>query len=410
VKKFFAWTSILALVFAVAAPHAANASSSTKDFSGSTEYHLVPCLTATELDCVESFGFINKAGQYVPATATVDQPMPAVGQNDNPVIYQQSHWSAQVDGKLATADLDVPLQSPKYVIFKNSDGSPHYGASLRPWVNSPDLLNTHVRLKIRTSFLIPQNVQLVAEDSDFSQTAISGGNLWMFEGKGTPVSNYTTDWQAANKRDFSAPADMDTSTLHFIIHHGDPDLTRGYWPAECGDKGYTVQAFNSNSAGSPFWNAQNKSLDFAIQSPHTMASGAPNLGFFKLWTTDAFIDCKWPGNTLSKSPQIEVRVVSEDGVTQVSTNQVSHKDGKIFVFASGFHYSSPTIKLVAVGDSAPVSSGSQSTPTPTSTPAPTASAKPAKPSVTTIKCLKGKTLKKVSAVAPKCPAGFKLTK
>jgi hypothetical protein len=141
-----------------------------------------------------------------------------------------------------------------------------------------------------------------------------------------------------------------------------------------------------------------------------MASGATNIGFFKLWTTEAFIDCKWPGNTLSKSPQIEVRVVSEDGVTQVSTNQVSHKDGKIFVFASGFHYSSPTIKLVAVGDSAPVSSGSQSTPTPTSTPVPTAPAKPAKPSVTTIKCLKGKTLKKVSAVSPKCPTGFKLTK
>jgi hypothetical protein len=401
-KKLIAAAAAIALVFSVTGAQVAMASNTAKDFSGSTEYHLVPCLTATELDCVESFGFINKAGEYVSAKSTIDAPSSGMGQNDNPINFQQSHWTAQVDGQLATADLDVPLQSPKYVIFKNPDGSPHYGASLRPWINSPDLLNTHVRFTIRTSFLIPQNVQLVAEDSDFSQTKIPGGNLWMFEGRGTPVSNYTTDWQAANKRDFSAPADVDSSTLHFIIHHGDPDLTRGYWPAQCGDKGYTVQAFNSNSAGSPFWNSQNQSLDFAIQSPHTKASGAANLGFFKLWTTDEFIDCKWPGNTLSGAAKIEVHVVSEDGVTQVSTNQVSHKDGKIFVFASGFHYSSPTIKLVAVNDSAVTPTTPVKTPvaTPLTTP------KPIKPATKTIKCQKGKTVKKVTAVAPKCPKGF----
>ena len=387
-RKVAAATAALAMFFALAHPHAATAIGASKDFSGSTEYHLVPCLTATELDCVESFGFISKSGEYVGATATVGTAFTGSDQNGNPVIIQNSHWSATVDGAMKSADLDVPLQSPKYVIFKNPDGTSHYGASLRPSVNAQDLLNTHVRFKIRTSYLIPQNVQLVADDSDFSQTTIPGGNLWMFEGKGTPVSNYTSDWQLSNKRDFSAPADVDTSTLHFIIHHGDTDLSRGYWPAVCGDKGYTVQAFNSNSAGSPSWNAQNQSLDFAVQSPHTMASGAPNLGFFKLWTTDSFIDCKWPGNTLSKSAKIEVRVVSEDGLTQVSTNQVSHKDGKIFVSASGFHYSAPTIKLVAAD-------------------APT---KPTKPVTKTIKCVKAKLIKRVTAVAPKCPKGYTLTR
>jgi hypothetical protein len=62
----------------------------------------------------------------------------------------------------------------------------------------------------------------------------------------------------------------------------------------------------------------------------------------------------------------------------------------------------------------PTPSPSQSTqPTPTSSPSQSAkpavvtSKKPTPPRKTTITCLKGKTAKKVTAVKPKCPAGFK---
>ena len=390
-KKTISALAAIAFAFSISGAVSAQAAGTAKDFSGSDEYHLVTCQSAAELDCVESFGFLDSKGTYVPAEATTTPVTEMVGQNGNHVHMQFTDWSATVDGATKTARLDVPLQSPKYVIFPNPDGTSHYGASLRPWVESNDLLNTRVRFKIRTSYLIPQNVQLVAEESDFSQTKIAGGNLWLFEGKGTPVSNYTSNYEAPDRNNFSAQADVDTSTLHFIIHHGDTDLSRGYWPAECGDKGYTVQAFNSNAAGSPSWNKQTDSLDFAIVSPHTKADGSPNIGFFKLWTTDAFVNCKWPGNKLTSSPKLEVRIVSEDGVTQTSTNLVTHKDGKIFVSAAGFHYSKPIIKLVPVEESG--------------------TAKPvAKPTKKTITCIKGKATKKVTGTAPKCPTGYKLKK
>ena len=399
---------LLGLVISLSGMAPVSAAPQQMDFSGSDEYHLVQCETESELDCVDSFGFIDSAGKYVPATGKLQPGTDFIGQNGNHIHQQWTNWSATVDGKLKTATLDVPLQSPKYVIFKQPDGRDHYGASLRPDVHAPDLLHTEVRFKVRTSYLIPQNVQLVAENSNFSQTKIAGGNVWMFQGKGTPVSSYM-DYSAPDKQDFSAKADVDFSTLHFIIHHGDPDPSRGYWPAICGEKGYTVQAFNSNSAGSPSWNAQNQSLDFAIQSPHTKADGSANFGFFKIWTTDEFIDCKWPGNTLSSSPRLEVRIISEDGEAQTSINEVLHKDGKIFVSASGFHYSSPTIRLVPAGAEAPVVAVPSASPS--ATPTPTAS-KPsvAKPKLITISCIKGKAVKKVTSKAPKCPAGFKLKK
>jgi hypothetical protein len=385
-KRPFAAALLLALLVSMSGTTPATAADSAMDFSGSTEFHILPCETATELDCVDSFGFLNKAHEYVPAKASLGNEMLHAGQHDNQIKGRNINWLAEVDGKAVSAILDVPLQSPKFVIFKNPDGTPRYGASLRPMVWSSDILNTHVRFKIRTSYLIPQNVQLIAEEADFSQTKISGGNLWMFEGRGTPISGYTSGHQLPEKQSFAAQADQDFASLHFIIHHGDTDLSRGYWPAECGDKGYTVQAFNSSAAGSPFWNIQTKSLDFAIFSPHTKATGAPNLGFFKLWTTDKFVDCKWPGNTLTSSPKLEVRIVSEDGASQVSTSQVTHKDGKIFVSASGFHYSAPTIKLVPVGK--PV----------------------VKPAVKSITCIQGKSTKRVSGTSPKCPSGYRVKK
>jgi hypothetical protein len=52
----------------------------------------------------------------------------------------------------------------------------------------------------------------------------------------------------------------------------------------------------------------------------------------------------------------------------------------------------------------------ETTATPTPTPTPVVTAKPSPVPLqkkTTITCIKGKTTKKVTAVSPKCPSGFK---
>jgi hypothetical protein len=67
--------------------------------------------------------------------------------------------------------------------------------------------------------------------------------------------------------------------------------------------------------------------------------------------------------------------------------------------AKGFTYSAPTIK-VKLSQDVP-------TPAPSATPTPSPIAKPAAAKKTSITCVKGKTSKKVTAVNPKCPTGFK---
>jgi hypothetical protein len=65
-------------------------------------------------------------------------------------------------------------------------------------------------------------------------------------------------------------------------------------------------------------------------------------------------------------------------------------NGYVYFRAAGFHYSVPKIKVSVI----------DAVPTPKAT---TAAAK----KMVTITCVKGKLSKKVTAVSPKCPTGYK---
>jgi hypothetical protein len=100
---------------------------------------------------------------------------------------------------------------------------------------------------------------------------------------------------------------------------------------------------------------------------------------------------------------------AEGGQQNISTTIVNEKNGWIYLSAAGFTFSSPTLKVKLTQEVSAVVA------TPTSSAKPSASAQAGSstsPVVvakkkSTITCVKGKTIKKVSAVSPKCPAGFK---
>lgn len=375
----------LTLVASISAPVSADSRAAKLTDDEKTQVGLIGCETKEELDCVESFGFIDSKGNYTEAKLVRTNRGESFRDfNGNLVKPATTEWIAQVDGKEQRATLDVPLQSRSYVLWKDPEGKERMGSSLRPWVESSNLLEIKVRLVVRTSFLRPMNVQLVADSANFSQTKLPMGNSWMFEGAGTPVSNYTRNFDLEERRNFSAQADVDTSTLHFIIHHADADPTRGYWPPKCANIGYTVQAFNSNAAGDPYWDDSQQSLNFAIVSPHTKANGQQNIGFFKFWVSEAFLNCKFPTNRISSAPSLVVQIVNEDGTPQAASIEVLKKNGQIFINASGFHYSKPIIQI-----------------------------KPSKSSVVsskrTLRCESQKKpvkVKMVSGTNPKCPKGY----
>jgi hypothetical protein len=91
----------------------------------------------------------------------------------------------------------------------------------------------------------------------------------------------------------------------------------------------------------------------------------------------------------------EVSVINSNGEAQIATVIVGEKSGWLYLKANNFEFSSPVIKVKLSQEADPLA-----------IPIPSASAKSAVKNAT-ITCIKGKTSKKVTAVKPKCPAGFK---
>jgi hypothetical protein len=358
-------------------------------------YALGNCRTAIELDCIESVEFAKRGEGYAVATFTgTSSPTEYTESNGNFVKQFNTDWVVGEDAYQVLAQLET--QSHKI-------GTTAVGAALRVTgylmntLKNPDPLNRKIRIKVRTSWLRPMNVQLKANEAGFLDEAIPGGRRLTLEGYATQISQYTENMAAnlSSSNPWSMKADVDTPILAFYIHHADTDMTKGYWTPVCADKGYMVQSHNTDATGDPLWNAATDSLEFSIFAPHTKADGTPNIGFFKLWASEKFLDCKYPTNTLTKSAKLTVQILYEDGTVTAVSTVVNRNNGNIFFSADGFHFSAPKVILKA---EAPA-------PTPTATPKPTAT--PVVQKKVTITCVKGKLVKKVTAVKPVCPKGYK---
>jgi hypothetical protein len=146
----------------------------------------------------------------------------------------------------------------------------------------------------------------------------------------------------------------------------------------------------------PTFNAITQTLDYKVSSPHFDEKGGSNVGNYNLVLSSEAARCLYK---FSKAPiSATISIVSSDGTAQVATTTVNEKNGWLYLSANGFNYSAPTVRVKLT----------QEVEKPFATPSPSASAAPvAVAKKTTITCVKGKTSKKVTAIKPVCPTGFK---
>jgi hypothetical protein len=150
------------------------------------------------------------------------------------------------------------------------------------------------------------------------------------------------------------------------------------------------------SAGPPTYDADSGSLDYKVASPHFEADGKVALGTYDLAVKSDVARCIYG---FSNAPiRASISIVGENGEQKVATTVVNERNGWLYMSAKGFTFSSPTIKVKLTQDAV-----AKETPAPSPSPtAPTAVKKSL-----TITCVKGKVVKKVTAVSPKCPTGYK---
>jgi hypothetical protein len=126
-------------------------------------------------------------------------------------------------------------------------------------------------------------------------------------------------------------------------------------------------------------------LDFKIAATALKENGEVNFGTYNLSIAAEVAKCIWGSSSLGIGASISV--VTEDGVKQVAATSIGSSEGQLNFSASGFHYSTNKIS-VSLGQGSGTSM--------------TSAVKKS-----TITCVKGKLSKKVTAVSPKCPAGYK---
>jgi hypothetical protein len=117
-----------------------------------------------------------------------------------------------------------------------------------------------------------------------------------------------------------------------------------------------------------------ESFDYKLAGVHNKTNGEEFQGSYDLVLDSKFARCLYK---FSSAPiRASVSITNTEGSSNIATSTFTEKDGWMKLSANGFTFSSPkiTVKL---------SQG------------------------TTITCVKGKVTKKVTAVNPKCPAGYK---
>jgi hypothetical protein len=138
----------------------------------------------------------------------------------------------------------------------------------------------------------------------------------------------------------------------------------------------------------PVWDKDSKEFTFTAAAPHFAPDGTTlNYGFYRAVIPVADAKLLWGlenANDAVKALNVQIITTVNEGNNLVSS--VGVRNGKIIVEISGFHYSKPMLKISLKKDWKPASKMLNKT---------------------TITCTMGKSVKKITAVKPTCPRGYK---
>jgi len=157
--------------------------------------------------------------------------------------------------------------------------------------------------------------------------------------------------------------------------------------------GFVTTNAMAYSGSAPAWDGE--TLEYKVAGLHLLPDGkTPASGSYDLAIRSEAARCLYGFTNAPISATVSV--TSADGQPKVATTVLNEKNGWLYLAAYGFSFSAPTIKIK-------LSQAKTAEVTPTASPT-TSSPKTV---VKTIKCFKGKSVKTVKAINPKCPAGYK---
>ena len=263
--------------------------------------------------------------------------------------------------------------------WKSTDpSSPYFGMCLRQGHLQSGI---KFRVTVRTSWLLPTVVVSKTDETRVTVEKLSTNGANRVTIEGIPFKTVGlgpgVDW----KNDPNSKASWNDVIIKMQILDG--RYWRGGTYSKCADLPPLVVADNTWSPNSPTFSSTN-GLELNVSNPHYDTDGkTPLEGRYNGIVPLSTASCLWGKDLNSKSQFIAEVFESTTGATKTATTAVSVNSNELRIIASGFTFSSPTIRVTAI--------------------TPTSAVSPKKLSIT---CKKGKTVRKVTSLRPKCPKGF----
>ena len=245
-------------------------------------------------------------------------------------------------------------------------------------------LDSDIAITVKVRIGEMQTGVTVAVGTDVVVTPQPGGEYNAISITGTPV----TVPLAKNRKDCEGETGVSKANVRQfqMIAMASNDDTSGFG-VEGTSGGMYVGSNGVCELSTPVWSEENKEFTWRVAAPHFAPDGVTvNRGFYKAVIPVKDAELLWGlTNPNDAATALVVSLTTEAGGTAASLKSVSVKGGKIIIDVSGFEYSRPKLKIGIK--------------------------KGYKPSTkilnkTTITCVKGKAVKKITAVKPACPAGY----
>jgi len=372
----------------------------------------LPCSAGGGAYCIESVSVTPSGGKAIALTWVATGSQGSAAGNTNGVAAGKDlpgRWSA--DGAFTNENYDglyVEAQAanefvPWIVLDAKPTFSPGNKVSLAATTTSattPVNLNSDavISVKMRISdFKLGVTYGIATEATVDVQSGV-------FEIAGYPVKVP----QAKNTKDCSGDAGVSSALVtqfqSILVPSNDP---LGF-SFEGGSGKIYVGSNGLCKLSTPVWNSEKKSLSYKASAPRLSPDGKTvNTGFYYATISSADALALW-GLTRPEdaASALLISVRTNEGGSTAATKTVAVKNGRIIIQVFGFEFPDPMLDISLNPSYDVLASSAQNASNMSASGTVRTTASP-KPKTTTISCIKGNQLRKVTGVKPKCPTGFK---
>lgn len=274
--------------------------------------------------------------------------------------------------------LPTTMNSAKSISLANQSANPKYATNL-----DGDL---SISVTVKTGEIKPGVLVGVGTNFTGDYSKANGQSVIKFTGNPVMVPLAAKSADCSGETGIAAANVRQLQAMLFINNDG-----QSAFGVEGTSGDMVVSSNGVCDLSTPIWNAEAKEFTWTAAAPHFAADGVTeNFGFYKAIIPAADAKLLWGlDNPNDAVKALSVQVSTTEAGTSSAVATIGVSSGKIIVDISGFKYSRPKLKIGLKKGWKPATSMANKI---------------------TITCTLGKSVKKITAIKPQCPKGYKKKK